>query len=138
MQGVARTSEEIDILKSKIISYLESGYGRTFYGACQAAGLNTTAEAYHWRKEDAEFEKLIKEARFRGTENALDVAENGVMKALQGEDHKMIRWFLDRRGVLRGYIPKLLSTVTDTRPKIADDATPEQLQEAMAELRGQS
>lgn len=138
MDGIARSVEEVDDLKSRILSYLESGYGRTFYGACQAAGLKSTSEAYNWRKEDAAFEKSIKEARIRGTENALDVAENGVMKALQGEDHKMIRWFLDRRGVLRGYIPKLLSTVTDTRPKIADDATPEQLQEAMAELRGQS
>lgn len=138
MQGVARTIEEIDDLKSKILSYLEGGYGRTFYGACQSAGLAGTAEAYNWRKEDPDFEKSIKEARYRGGENALDVAENGVMKALSKEDMKTIRWFLDRRGALRGYIPKLLNTINDTRPKIADDATPEQLQEAMAELRSQS
>lgn len=138
MQGVARSPEELENLKSEIVSYLEGGYGRTFFGACQAAGLKSTAEAYSWRKEDPDFELAIKAARFLGSENALDVAENGVMKALQTEDHKMIRWFLDRRGGLRGYVPKLLSTITDTRPKIAENASPEEIQEAMAELRQQS
>lgn len=138
MEGVKRTVEEVDDLKSRIVMYLEAGYGRTFYGACQSAGLASTSEAYKWRKADPDFEAAIKDARKLGGENALDVAENGVMKALQSEDHKMIRWFLDRRGGLRGYIPKLLNTITDTRPKLAEDATPEQLQEAMAELRSQS
>jgi hypothetical protein len=135
--GVRRSLEEIGELKKKIVEYLATGYGRTFLGACQYVGLGGGSEAYVWRKEDAEFDNAVKTARNVGNENALDVAENVIMDALQSKDLKTTRWFLDRKGVKRGYIPKSISASADlgAMPKIDRDVPDSVLDEAMARLR---
>lgn len=137
MQGVELTSDEIAAAKARILQHLRDGYGRTFYGGCQLAAVSTQT-AYIWKREDEDFAKAVDEARRIGQENALDLAENGIMKLLKLEDQKTLRWFLDRKGKTRGYIPKLETTLDDRRtPKIAEDATEEQLADAMAALRAQ-
>lgn len=110
--GVTRSGEEIEGLKLKILDYLSQGYGRTFYGACQNCQVGTS-EAYKWRKEDEGFEKGVTEARHIGMENAMDVAENGSMKLLMGEDGKHIRWFLETKGKGRGYVKRVEQTGKD-------------------------
>lgn len=136
--GVLRSPEEVKDLKEKILEYLSGRYNATFMGACQSLGWKSPAEAYSWRNEDPVFDRAVIAARQASHENMLDMAENNTVDLLTRKDPKTTRWFLDRKGKTRGYIPKIESTIDDKRPKIADDATPEQLEEAMAILRGQS
>lgn len=138
MSGIPRTPEEISEIKQKIVDYLANRMNSTFMGACQSVGWKSTSEGYEWRNEDPAFDKAVIAARQSSHENMLDIAENNTVDLLTRKDPKTTRWFLDRKGKTRGYIPKIESTIDDKRPKIADDATPEQLQEAMATLRSQS
>lgn len=104
--GVKYAPEEVDAFKQKILDFLNGGYGRVFYAACQYAGVPTST-AYEWRKEDEPFDKAVDAARRLGMENAIDVAENGSLKLLQAEDPKHIRWFLETKGKGRGYAKRV-------------------------------
>lgn len=115
MQGVARSKEEIEETKQKILDYIAGGIGRTFLGACQVSGVGMS-EAYTWRNEDEEFEKGVAVARRTSMEAAIDLAENKSLSILDNGDPKHVRWFLETRGKNRGYSKRLEQTGADGAP----------------------
>lgn len=102
MMGVRRSEEEVEEIKRKVTLYLSEGVGRTFYGACQSAGVGIS-EAYTWRDEDSKFEQAVKSARRMGRESAKDIAESIIMGALNNKSVKTAKWFLTMTGKDRDY-----------------------------------
>ena len=121
-QGIEPTSEELEELKAKVLEYLSGSYGRTLFGAGQQLGYKSPSSIYAWMDADPVFKDEVDKARKMGTENALDLAENGSMKLLQSEDPKHIRWFLDRKGAERGYKQSTVFTFDTERQQAVEDA----------------
>lgn len=132
-QGVVIEKQEKQKICANIIAYLSEAYGRTFYGACQNAGVSQR-EAYTWRDEDSAFDKAVDAARKVGRENATDVAESIIMVSLNNKSVKTAKWFLETAGKGRGYAKKLETVVTEGPETTVDEnCTDEQAAAAYAE-----
>jgi hypothetical protein len=104
--GIAYTTEEMEAKKAEIVQILAEGVGTPFYAACQKAGVGIST-AYEWREADETFDRTVIVARKQGYENAVDFAENKLMKLINDEEKrehgKSVRFFLETRGKDRGY-----------------------------------
>lgn len=58
----------------------------------------------------------LKDVRNECDEELLDVAEANVIKALDDEDMKTTRWYLERKGKERGYVTRQEQTGADGEP----------------------
>jgi hypothetical protein len=111
MQGVAYSPDETNEIKRNILKTFFEGQNVTFTAACLKVGLSRTV-AYEWRDADPEFDAAIAKAQRMSVNNALDLAENKLMKKIHEEDRKSIFFFLERRGGERGYNPKVTTELT--------------------------
>lgn len=102
--GVARSPEEMELLKIKILQLVASTCEGNFGKACKLSGVGLS-EAYEWREADEGFKRSIVLARTIYLHDTLDIAESKTRELLELGDGPHIRWFLDRQGRERGYIP---------------------------------
>ena len=116
VQGVKIKKDEKDEICKKIVELLSSGMGKTFYGVVQEVNRVSITEAYEWRKEDPEFDKAIDAARRLGTESMIDLAESKLFKNIHEGDMKSVRFFLERKGKIRGYAARTELTGADGVP----------------------
>jgi len=113
VQGVEIKSEEREEICQKIIEGLSGGMGETLYGVVQKMKRVSISEVYRWRKEDPEFDKAIDAARRLGTESMIDLAESKLFKNIHDGDMKSVRFFLERKGKIRGYAARTELTGAD-------------------------
>lgn len=117
--GVKRSVEEIEDYKAKILEYLESTPGGSFYGACAKLKVGYST-AFIWRNEDPEWAKQIDAARTLADEVGGDFAEGKLMSCIQDGDFQAIKYYLSTRHKKRGYTERqevghgFAADVTDT------------------------
>lgn len=79
--------------------------------AAEACGV-ARPTLYNFMKKHPE----LKEIRDDLDETLLDVAESNVIGALQSNDMKTTRWYLERKGKDRGYVTRQEQTGRDGAP----------------------
>jgi hypothetical protein len=109
--GIAFTPEEMEAYKQKITTLMREGSNVTLSSAIEATPVGKST-IYEWMAADEAFKKAIDAARVQSLENGLDLAENQLMLKVQQGDGKSIRYFLDRKGAVRGYNPKVTNEMT--------------------------
>lgn len=109
--GIRIERDKKEAIKKRVVESLREG--NPFYTACSKSGVSKT-EAYRWRKEEPDFDKQCKQARYEGEEANLDKAENILHKKIFiDEDRTATIFYLKTKGKNRGYVERQERAVKD-------------------------
>lgn len=122
-QGMLRTLDEIDLLKSNIINYLISNAGATLSGAAVKSGVGR-ATVFQWQNSDAAFKDAVRWAREINRQVTNDFVESHLLQLIKEGNAAATIFYAKCRMKDRGYSEKLPATEQSPDDPIPLDQLP--------------
>jgi hypothetical protein len=122
-QGMLRTLDEIELLKSNILNHLISNAGSTLSGAAVTYGVGK-ATVFQWQQNDPAFKDSVRWAREINRQITNDFVESNLLRLIKEGNPSATIFYAKCRMKDRGYSEKSVAHETQPDEPIPLDQLP--------------